>query len=582
MKQKKTNFSKILLKRFSALLIIVLMVVTVFVSVATYHIMLQRTISSKKNELTLINQRIGSLLSYAKTIGNLLYYNDYLFNYFQKENITQEDNQEISDHLKLRKGAYKALTEDFGIGFDIILVGENGMECWTNPLKGDFDSTQITQSEWLKKSILQQETEGDAINVMLEINGKRNPYYVRYRNIYSPFQNHTHYLGTMCVIVNISYFENSYAKLEFELGDVFLYNDNNELFLSEKNNEDNRIKADQIMEETDKQSIINGNDLVIRDKSSETEWTIVEVLSLEVLKDQLFGLILITILICAVAVICGLVMVLILSRAVTRPLREFCTVLESDSLQSLEQVGEENSTIEELDQLYDSYNQMHGRNVELLDRLIEKEQEKKVTELNYLRAQINPHFIYNTLFSIKCTVDMGKREEAVKMIGLLNDILRSSLRFTEETTLIGNELSYIHNYVKILRFSYDKKIDLRVEVSEEVQSCKILRFLLQPIVENAVFHGIQPKNEDGLIVITAKKNCSKIELIIYDNGIGFSKERMEEVTSPEYMEKKGSGHVGMYNVHNRIRQYYGEEYGLVIDTNPGDGTTIYITIPIVV
>ena len=174
---------------------------------------------------------------------------------------------------------------------------------------------------------------------------------------------------------------------------------------------------------------------------------------------------------------------------------------------------------------------------------------------------------------------MDRKSEAVKMIDLLNEMLRRMLRFKEETTTIREELLYIHSYVKMLQFSYEKKLSLAIEMDEDLQSMKILRFVLQPIVENAVFHGIQPKNEDGEIIISGMREEDKVEIMIHDNGVGFSEERLKEVMSEEYITKKGAEHIGMMNVHNRIRSYYGGKYGIKIESEPEEGTSVYIIIP---
>ena len=174
---------------------------------------------------------------------------------------------------------------------------------------------------------------------------------------------------------------------------------------------------------------------------------------------------------------------------------------------------------------------------------------------------------------------MDRKSEAVKMIDLLNEMLRRMLRFKEETTTLREELMYIYSYVKMLQFSYEKKLSLKIEMSDDMQSMKILRFILQPIVENAVFHGIQPQNEDGEIIISGMLEEDKIEIMIHDNGVGFSKERLKEVMSEEYINKKGAEHIGVINVHNRIRSYYGEKYGIKIESEPDEGTTVYIIIP---
>ena len=335
-----------------------------------------------------------------------------------------------------------------------------------------------------------------------------------------------------------------------------------------------------VLNSDDEYMILDGH-LLIKDTSAETGWTVAESILLSNITDKIFELMRSIVIFSASALIAGSAIIIFLSKRLTKPLRDFNSIIESSSI-GQGQRGESKkggSRIAEIDSLYSSFTDMNKRNTELVNKLIDNENEKRLAELNYLRAQINPHFIYNTLFSIKCTIDMDRKSEAVKMIDLLNEMLRRMLRFKEETTTIREELLYIHSYVKMLQFSYEKKLSLAIEMDEDLQSMKILRFVLQPIVENAVFHGIQPKNEDGEIIISGMREEDKVEIMIHDNGVGFSEERLNEVMSEEYITKKGAEHVGMMNVHNRIRSYYGEKYGIKIESEPEEGTSVYIIIP---
>ena len=576
----KKGFKTIITRRFGVLLILLMVIITLLVSERSYSAMLQQTINSKERELSLINRKINSILSYTRAINNNIYYNDYIYNYLKKEEASSEDNIEITFILKLLKGKYRSIFRDFGGGFEIVLIGKNGIEGYSGFSKDEYNYDRIKNSGWFRKSINGGEEIGESVNNVIKFNGKIKNCLIQYRNVYSVVGKE--YLGTLCIVIDAFHFQKSYSRLKYEFSSIYLFNDNNEFFFINDDNSKKIKIANDLLRNNEKEYTLTNDYLVIKDTSDETGWSVVELISLDSIKNQLYSLVKITCFICLIAFFIGIIIVRVLSKLLTRPLKEFCDILEMDNLEKFNNRIEKDNNIAEIDQLYNSYNKMNARNNDLINELIKNENDKRLAELNYMRAQINPHFIYNTLFSIKCTIDMDRKAEAVKMIDILNDMLRRTLKFKEETTTVGEEIMYIHSYIKMLQFSYEKKLTLKADVSDEVRELRMLRFILQPIVENAIFHGIQPKNEDGEIIITAMKRENEIELAVHDNGIGFSKERLKEVTSPEYISRnKSDEHIGVVNVHNRIRSYYGDEYGIKIDSQQGEGTTIFITLPII-
>lgn len=581
MKGKKVGYSTILIKWFGVLFIILLAAITLFGSVQSYRILLKQTITSKINEITLINQKVGSIISYSNAVNNFFYFNEGSYENFASESITEADNEEISYELRMDKARTRSQMDNVVTGFDVVVIGNNGLMATSFSDPENVEYTVLRSNLKVKKSISESKETGEFLISGLSKKDKSKSYYVKYNNIYSPINRE--YLGTQFVAIDDDYFEKSYSKLQYDLGTIFIFDKNGVLFNTGKYSVDEAVKvSDFVAKESAKYKTTDGC-LMIKDKSQETGWTVAEMIPLKNITNMMKEMVFTIVLFAAIALVAGIFMVMLLARRIISPLQDFNKVIEKTRIQkgqTEEYLG--GSSIIEIDSLYDSFNEMNRKNTALVDKLIKNENDKRLAELNYMRAQINPHFIYNTLFSIKCTIDMDRKAEAVKMIDILNDMLRRTLKFKEETTTVGEEIMYIHSYIKMLQFSYEKKLTLRADVSDEVRSLRMLRFILQPIVENAVFHGIQTKNEDGEIIITAMKRENEIELAVHDNGIGFSEERLKEVTSPEYISRsKSDEHIGVVNVHNRIRSYYGDEYGIKIDSEQGEGTTIFITLPII-
>lgn len=581
MKGKKVGYSTILIRWFGVLFVILLAAITLFGSVQSYRILLKQTITSKINEITLINQKVGSIISYSNAVNNFFCFNEGSYENFASESITEADNEEISYELRMDKARTRSQMDNVVTGFDVVVIGNNGLMATSFSDPENVEYTVLRSNLKVKKSISASKETGEFLISGLNKKDKSKSYYVKYNNIYSPINRE--YLGTQFVAIDDDYFEKSYSKLQYDLGTIFIFDKNGVLFNTGKYSVDEAVKARNFVAKESAQYKTTDGCLMIKDKSQETGWTVAEMIPLKNITNMMKEMVFTIVLFAAIALVAGIFMVMLLARRIISPLQDFNKVIEKTRIQkgqTEEYLG--GSSIIEIDSLYDSFNEMNRKNTALVDKLIKNENDKRLAELNYMRAQINPHFIYNTLFSIKCTIDMDRKAEAVKMIDILNDMLRRTLKFKEETTTVGEEIMYIHSYIKMLQFSYEKKLTLRADVSDEVRSLRMLRFILQPIVENAVFHGIQPKNEDGEIIITAMKRENEIELAVHDNGIGFSEERLKEVTSPEYISRnKSDEHIGVVNVHNRIRSYYGDEYGIKIDSQQGEGTTIFITLPII-
>ncbi len=579
MRKTKIKYSSVLTKGFCLIFICILTAFTILVSVQSYKMLLKQTINGKINEITLINQKIGSIISYSNAVSNLFYYNEGTYGNFSASSISAEENEEISYSLRMDKARIKSQMDNLVSGFDAVLIGSNGLEAtsaaWAEKLNIDI----LKNEDAIKKDTKQQKESGRLIVSGLDSSDEEKNFYVNYINIYSVTQRE--YLGTQFIIVDENYFEKSYSKLKYDLGKIFLIDKEGNILNKKGYEIDDINEVQEFISDGDISYIVSNQNLLIKDESKETGWIVAEIIPLENISNMIRGLIAFIIVFAAAALAAGIFVIAFLAKKLTRPLADFNEFIEKSGLKTNEQEEDQRSNIWEIDSLYKSFNEMNRQNTVLVDKLIENENEKRLTELNYMRAQINPHFIYNTLFSIRCTIDMDRKTEAVKMIDILNKMLRRSLKFKEEATTIAEELMYIRSYIEMLQFSYDKRLILKTDISEEIQSLYMLRFILQPIVENAVFHGIQPKNADGEIFITGMKTANGIELVIHDNGIGIQPEVLSRIMSSEYMNAKRDDHIGVVNIHNRIRSHYGDAYGLRIESEVGCGTSVYIELPII-
>ena len=204
----------------------------------------------------------------------------------------------------------------------------------------------------------------------------------------------------------------------------------------------------------------------------------------------------------------------------------------------------------------------------------------KELELKSLQAQINPHFLYNTLDLLKWKAAKHHDQEIQELVTALSNYYRKSLAKGEDIVTVMDEIEHISAYVYIQNKRFDDCIGLILKIPEDVKGCMIPRITLQPIVENAVLHGLLEKPEpNGTILIRAEKKDGLLEIIIRDDGIGMEREKADKLlTEDSEGSITGSGY-GLKNIDERIKLTFGKNYGLRFDSRPGDGTTVMITMP---
>jgi two-component system, sensor histidine kinase YesM len=215
-----------------------------------------------------------------------------------------------------------------------------------------------------------------------------------------------------------------------------------------------------------------------------------------------------------------------------------------------------------------------------MEQIIYEQEAKRKSEFEVLQAQINPHFLYNTLNSAVRMIGIGKSDEVVTTISSLSKLFRISLSKGKTMITVKEELEHVKHYLIIQQIRFKNKFDYEIEAQEEVLSCKTVKLILQPIVENAIQHGIEQMVDLGHIQIKVMREKDQVLFQVIDNGLGMPGERVEQILNGKVKSKQGSG-VGLRNVHERIQLYFGKEYGIQISSLVEEGTTVTIVIPAV-
>ena len=214
-------------------------------------------------------------------------------------------------------------------------------------------------------------------------------------------------------------------------------------------------------------------------------------------------------------------------------------------------------------------------------KILELEKATKQTELQQLKKQINPHFLYNTLESITWMIEGNKNKDAVFMISELAKIFRISLSNGKTIISIEDELKHCKNYMNIQKYRYKERFVTEYDVSEEINQFCTVKLIIQPILENAIYYGVGNMDADDnpRILVKGWRTDSDIYLAVSDNGMGMRQEDVKNILSDnKKVPKHGSG-VGLINVHTRIQLMFGAKYGLIVESEPDEGTTVTIHLP---
>ncbi len=274
----------------------------------------------------------------------------------------------------------------------------------------------------------------------------------------------------------------------------------------------------------------------------------------------------------------------IISASISIPIKKLHDVTTTITGADLEALVTRNN-VDEITELGISFNIMIGKIRELLNAKIKEHDNLKKAELKVLQAQINPHFLYNTLDTIVWMAEARKNSQVIEMACALSSFFRISLSKGRDWISLQQEIEHVRSYLAIQKMRYQDILDYRFEVDEDLLSNTILKLTLQPLVENALYHGIKTKRTGGMITVSVKSSDedNMLLLCVEDNGVGFTPYRLAKMQAmlaedSEEITAEGGG-FGVGNVNKRIKLYYGMQYGLSIESAYRVGTKVTVTIP---
>lgn len=235
----------------------------------------------------------------------------------------------------------------------------------------------------------------------------------------------------------------------------------------------------------------------------------------------------------------------------------------------------------EVQQLAHSLQTMVSTLRHLMDDIIQQEQSKRRLEMEVLQSQINPHFLYNTLDSVIWLTEIERYQDATRMVSALGKLFRISLSKGKIVIPLKDELEHARHYSTIQAIRYKDRFETRISAEPDTENLYTLKLIIQPILENAIYHGMAAMDEDGLITVHAWRDQDDLYIDVEDNGSGMTRETLDQLLDPSkpFRKSKGSG-IGVRNIHQRIQLAFGPEYGLTFFSEPDEGTLVRIHLPV--
>lgn len=379
-------------------------------------------------------------------------------------------------------------------------------------------------------------------------------------------------LGVIVVSIDIRFIEIVNSNLQEALRSRFMIVDADDKIVY---NPDDRLIGTLFRDNVRPDEIKN---IVVTNPLSQQEWTTYLYMPMDELTDEgeILGRNLITLAI--VMSLFALIISVFLSNVITRPIKKLMNnirFVEKGQFERVEDIGSR----DEFGHLSGRFIKMSYELKQLIERVQQEESEKAAAEIKALHSQINPHFLYNTLGSVKWIASMQKADKIVDMTEALISMLRYATRLDGTLVSVREELDNVMNYITIQNVRYYNSIQTVYEIEETLLDYRIPKMIMQPIIENAIFHGFAELEEEGMITVTIGSSGNDLMITIRDNGSGMDEAMVQELTESWTATQGGAKGIGLYNVQRRIQLHFGEGYGIRAESRLGEGTAFYILLP---
>ena len=525
-----------------------------------------------------LGESVDSYLRNAMKVSDSIYYN-----VIKNTDISNDD---------IKKGMNLIYVNNDNMIDDIALISGKGELIESMPALRLKDNSNVLEKDFFKKSMAESEYINFSMPHIRDLFDRNENSYSWVISLSRAVEVTDEGKATQALLLinlNYRYFEEIFSNVNLGNGGyVYLTNDRGDIIWHPKQNEiySGRFNEDNKYAATLKDGItvenLSGKNLTLNVRTiGYTGWKLVGVtpsaaLGIDGIKFRFFVLFVADLFLFLLAMINAFI-----SDKISNPIKRLdgsVREIESGNL-DVEIVPSGSYEVEHLGK---SIKNMLGRIKVLMSDLVAEHNAKRKSEFDTLQSQINPHFLYNTLDIIVWMIENENSDKAVNIVTALAKFFRISLSKGKNIITVKDEVEHVRNYLMIQNMRFKNRFEYSIDVDEKVLSYSSLKLMLQPLVENAIYHGMEFMDGDGEIDVKVFKEDDSLYFTITDNGLGMSEDMVETLLNKDFVpSKKGSG-IGVKNVNERIKLYFGSEYGLKVESEPDEGTKITIHLPAVV
>ena len=368
-------------------------------------------------------------------------------------------------------------------------------------------------------------------------------------------------LGTMYMYVDEGYLSEIFENPIYNETEFFILSDDNTILSSSA--EDTTICSEYISD-SDLVFINENNDFITRNYFQNESFSVLTITPMTALTKSLETIYKSVVIFCIISIIISLVIARVIASYISTPVKKLANTMDQIILGNRE-IRASDTKSSEINMLIKSFNELMDTNEDLINEVYQKQTSIRSYEFSLLQEQIKPHFLYNTLSTISSLVKLDMKDEAIKTISNLAKFFRLSLSNGNEIITIKDELQMIGKYIDIQNCRYQNLITLKIDINAQLLPNKIPKLTLQPLVENAIYHGIKPSNKNTLIYISIKEKNEDIVISVKDYGIGINPEKLLEIN--KNINIRNQNHFGLTCVNQRIKLLYGDKYGLTLSSD---------------
>lgn len=500
--------------------------------------------------------------------------------FFTDESLSYNDS---FNNIYNMQSHIKSLFNDNNYSFDLLMVGLDGKTYLKDEL------LNIEASELLEMDISKNTLENkDSILYQFLDKGftsttQNEPVILISKALNS---NNGNPYGIVYLIIREKEFESIYDYFSHDLNNVYVLNEDNTV-ISSNNNRSLGTKLENFEDEIKNLAINNELGIIYENYGNvnftqrlpDSNLALCGVININKAIREIYDVRKI-IFICFIITLITLIIIYLIVKQVTRPLYiliEKMATLRSNKFTEYVEINEV-SGISEIEELATTYNYMIKDINCHIKELVKTQKEKRKFEIYALQMQINPHYVFNTLSSIKFLIWQGNKDKSIEVLDSFILLLRNTISKTDEFITMKEEIDNLKHYVLINNTRYGDRIDVQYFIMPNCYDYLVPKLILQPFIENSFFHGF-PSGEEGRIEIFIKEENENLNIRIIDNGVGIESDKLEDMKNSKKPSSKGLSGIGVNNVNDRIKLIYGNDYGISIKSEVGKGTEIIVLLP---